>query len=171
MAAFRSVAVAVDGSAPSERAFASAVELAKLTSAPLAIVGVVPAPRVYSDQGGAILEVLAEDRREFAALVKRSADSARATGIRTVTTDVREGAIVDEILAFLDQVHPDVVVLGARGLSTTSRLLLGSVSDGVLHHANCSVLVVRPEAKPRPAKSGSAPRSKVSARPRDSTRT
>jgi len=154
MPAFRSVAVAIDGSAPSERALASAIELAKLGSASLGIVGVVPAPRVYSDQGGAVLEVLAEDRRQFESLVRRSAEAARTAGIHSVTTDLREGAIVEEILSFLDQTQPDIVVLGARGLSTTSRLLLGSVSDGVLHHANCSVLIVRPAAKPRPAKTG-----------------
>ena len=37
----------------------------------------------------------------------------------------------------------DLVVLGARGLGGIRRLLLGSVSEAVLTHATCSVLIVR----------------------------
>jgi nucleotide-binding universal stress UspA family protein len=37
----------------------------------------------------------------------------------------------------------DLIVVGTRGLNTTQRLLLGSVSTKVMHHAPCDVLVVR----------------------------
>ena len=37
----------------------------------------------------------------------------------------------------------DLIVVGTRGLSTAQRLLLGSVSTKVVHHAPCDVLVVR----------------------------
>jgi nucleotide-binding universal stress UspA family protein len=154
MAALRTIAVAVDGSAPAERALESAVDLAKLASASLCVLGVVPAPMVYSDEGGIILEVLAENRRAFEVHVNESAERARKAGVRAVTTDVREGAIIDQILGFLDEKKPDLLVMGARGLSTTARLLLGSVSDGVLHHANCSVLIVRTPPTPTRAAKG-----------------
>ena len=36
----------------------------------------------------------------------------------------------------------DLIVLGARGITPIQRLLLGSVSSGVLHHAQCPVVVV-----------------------------
>lgn len=39
----------------------------------------------------------------------------------------------------------DVVVVGSRGLGTLSRLLLGSVSDYVVKHSPCPVLVARYE--------------------------
>jgi nucleotide-binding universal stress UspA family protein len=40
----------------------------------------------------------------------------------------------------------DLVVLGSRGLGGVRRLVLGSVSESVLTHAACSVLIVRPRA-------------------------
>ncbi|MBM4439287.1 MAG: universal stress protein, partial [Candidatus Rokubacteria bacterium] len=42
----------------------------------------------------------------------------------------------------------DLVVLGARGLRGVRRALLGSVSEAVLRHAGCSVLIVPPESSP-----------------------
>jgi nucleotide-binding universal stress UspA family protein len=56
------------------------------------------------------------------------------------------GTIVGEAKAW----SADIVVLGTRGLGTIRRLLLGSVSRDVLHHAAMSVLIVRPSGSPAP---------------------
>jgi nucleotide-binding universal stress UspA family protein len=37
----------------------------------------------------------------------------------------------------------DLIVIGSRGLSGMKRLLMGSVSESVVRHAHCPVLVVR----------------------------
>jgi nucleotide-binding universal stress UspA family protein len=42
-----------------------------------------------------------------------------------------------------EQIGADLIVVGSRGLGPVKRLLVGSVSEGVVHHAKCSVLVVR----------------------------
>jgi nucleotide-binding universal stress UspA family protein len=146
MPGLQSIAVAVDGSAPSQRALETAVELAKVASAVLTIVGVVPVENVYSPEGARIRQIRDEDRRYFRELLTRWKEDATRSGVRSVVTVVSEGDVVEQLLAFVDEYHPDLMVLGARGLSATRRLLLGSVSDGVLHHANCSILVVRPRA-------------------------
>ena len=41
----------------------------------------------------------------------------------------------------------DLIVLGSHGYKTWERLLLGSVSNSVVHHAPCSVLIVRSPAE------------------------
>jgi nucleotide-binding universal stress UspA family protein len=60
-----------------------------------------------------------------------------------VETQVLAGHPVLSILQHLEQNRVELVVLGSRGLTGLERLVLGSVSEGILHHAPCSVLIVR----------------------------
>lgn len=160
----RSIAVAFDGSAPSQRALDLAVELAKLASASLTIVGVVPAPIRFTTPSGEHIESETGERRYMPELLSRFAEPAgRRLGGR-VETVIREGSVVDELLTFVDDRRPDLLVLGARGLSTARRILMGSVSDAVVHHATCSVLVVRPP----PGEPGGTPGAGTSTPSRDS---
>ncbi len=53
------------------------------------------------------------------------------------------GHPVDRILAIAHDENADLIVLGSRGLNNWQTLLLGSVSDGVLRHASCPVLIMR----------------------------
>ena len=52
-------------------------------------------------------------------------------------------SVVQAITDYASEWKVDLIVLGTRGLSGFRKLLLGSVSNGVLSHASCSVLVVR----------------------------
>jgi nucleotide-binding universal stress UspA family protein len=64
---------------------------------------------------------------------------------KAVTYTVRcdQGHPVDVIVKVAASEQVDLIVLGHRGLGGFQRLLLGSVSEGVLHHAHCPVLLVR----------------------------
>ena len=59
------------------------------------------------------------------------------------TTEVRTGNTAEQIVAAADAVATDLVVVGSHGHKGVKKYLLGSVSDRVLRHASCSVLVVR----------------------------
>ena len=48
-----------------------------------------------------------------------------------------------EILRIAEEIGADLVVVGSRGLGPLGRVLMGSVSESVVRHAHCSVLVVR----------------------------
>lgn len=61
----------------------------------------------------------------------------------SVTTLVRNGDTVDEILNVAEETDTDLIVLGSHGHNLAERFLLGSVSDRVLEYANCSVLIVK----------------------------
>ena len=56
---------------------------------------------------------------------------------------VVDGDPARQIVSIAHSRNADLVVLGARGLRTLGRLLLGSVSETVLHHAGRPVVIVR----------------------------
>lgn len=59
-----------------------------------------------------------------------------------LSTEVLRGAADREIIEFAKSWKADLIVVGSHGRGFWGRML-GSVSDGVVHHAPCSVLVVR----------------------------
>ncbi len=61
-----------------------------------------------------------------------------------ISHEIREGEFGPTLVKAAKEADVDLVVVGARGRSAVSRILLGSVSDYVATHAPCSVLVVRP---------------------------
>lgn len=61
----------------------------------------------------------------------------------TVTSDILFGSPESRIVETAEEMHSDLIIVGSHGYSRWERLLLGSVSDSVVHHAPCSVLVVR----------------------------
>lgn len=64
----------------------------------------------------------------------------------TITTEVLKGSPEQEIVELAKTWRADLIVVGSHGRGFWGRLL-GSVSDGVVHHSPCSVLVVRKTSK------------------------
>lgn len=64
-----------------------------------------------------------------------------------ITTETLSGSPESRIVEAAGQFHADVIIVGSHGYNRWERLLLGSVSDSVVHHAPCSVLVVRNKNK------------------------
>jgi len=64
-----------------------------------------------------------------------------------VSSEVLFGSPESRIVETAEAIRPDLIVLGSHGYSRWERLLLGSVSDSVVHHAPCSVLIVRTTAE------------------------
>lgn len=68
--------------------------------------------------------------------------TAEAAGIKGVDTVSAAGDPAREIVAAVKAAGADLVVVGRRGLSGLNELVLGSVSQKVLHHAAADVMVV-----------------------------
>jgi nucleotide-binding universal stress UspA family protein len=60
-----------------------------------------------------------------------------------------EGAITvaEQIVNLAEEIRAGLIVVGSRGLGGIRRALMGSVSDSVVRHAHCPVLVVRKEKR------------------------
>jgi nucleotide-binding universal stress UspA family protein len=61
----------------------------------------------------------------------------------TATTSVQMDHVIDTIVKHIEADHTDLLVVGSRILTKSERLHLGSVSESLLRHAPCSVLIVR----------------------------
>lgn len=60
-----------------------------------------------------------------------------------LSTDILFGSPESRIVETAEEFQADLIIVGSHGYNRWERLLLGSVSDSVVHHAPCSVLVVR----------------------------
>lgn len=94
----------------------------------------------------AILEARQELVAAAESLVARAAADLRGQGFN-VTTRVVEGRAVAEVVRAAEDWGADLIAMGSHGRRGFQRLLLGSVAEGVLRRAPCSVEIVRtPEA-------------------------
>ena len=132
---FEKVLLAVDGSEHSRKAAAAAGDLAKKSS------GEVHA--LYVHEEGLFSPV--ESRPEAQSLVDGVVEGLVADGVKASGEAVatRTGSVAPTILEAAQSFSADVIVMGTRGLTDFTGLLLGSVAHKVIHHAHCPVLVVR----------------------------
>lgn len=82
----------------------------------------------------------AQNAREY---LNAASQTLGQAGRTQVSTEVREGDPAAELMAVATERKADLIVAGARGAGGFDRLLLGSVSEKLVHHAPSSVLVVR----------------------------
>ena len=142
------VLLAIDGSDASMSAVAAAAALPMPLGSTVEIVSVVPDS--FAPEGAIWPNVVRVDpptdhERIYADVSRRLMDIADRlrTDDRTVEVRVLEGRPATQIVAEAERFTADLIVMGARGLSTVRRLLLGSVSSEVVDHAPCPVLVAR----------------------------
>jgi nucleotide-binding universal stress UspA family protein len=75
-------------------------------------------------------------------LLRSYSNKAIAAGVGTEFTQIT-GRPSSTICEFAQSCHADVIVIGRRGHSGLQEMLLGSVSNYVVHHALCSILLVQ----------------------------
>lgn len=76
-------------------------------------------------------------------ILQRAADRARELGAKTVRKVSSQGDAADTILDMAREAGADMIVVGHRGLGRVRTLLLGSVAQKVVQHADCTVVSVR----------------------------
>jgi nucleotide-binding universal stress UspA family protein len=141
-AAMSRIVVGIDGSEESKRALACAVHEARLRDAQLDLVYAVPEPIMLADP--VLMPSPPRDtlRDEGLALIDK------------VLSDIDTGEIPTESIAAMGSPAnvlcevargADLLVVGSRGLGGFRGLLLGSVTQQVVAHASCPILVVVPD--------------------------
>jgi nucleotide-binding universal stress UspA family protein len=149
------VLFATDGGQQSDAAIDAIKQFALGENDEIKLVSVVDMalPMAIDIYGGFLPDTseLEKTARENAAkIVEESAAKIKAfAGEKNVaiSTDVLFGSPDSRIVETAETWNADLIVVGSHGYSRWERLLLGSVSDSVVHHAPCSVLVVRLRAE------------------------
>ena len=139
VAAIRTIGVGFNGSDESRAALALAAQVAEAGDARLRLLTAVTSP---GSMGLGYLyaynwaEVEAESRVAAELEIARAAE-ALSVPAETETVAASPGAALETLSE-----HVDLVVAGSRGWGATHRVVLGSTTDHLTHHAHCPVIVV-----------------------------
>lgn len=147
MIEFKHILCPVDFSDASKPSLAAAAALARWYGARLTLIHVVPtfdAMPVYGNSGEAFQLVQPMSREEVVSEIRRQMDVGAVAPDAAVVA--RAGDTSAVIVHEAATSGADLIVMGTHGRRGFRRLLLGSVTESVLHHAQCPVLTVPPRA-------------------------
>jgi nucleotide-binding universal stress UspA family protein len=142
------ILLATDGSEEASLAARAALDLADKTGSELHVVFVLPTQDAsYYDTMGFDIEKPHEEgiKQMGQRLLDEQVRRVEEIGGTVAGAHFRMTRPDEGILAVGEEVGAGLIVLGSRGLGGIKRALMGSVSDSVVRHAHCPVLVVRKE--------------------------
>jgi nucleotide-binding universal stress UspA family protein len=144
------ILLATDGSEGAALALQTATDLAKSTGSKLHLVYVEAASYVFPTTdwgsfGGEDLPTRLDEVAKEAAKTKvdEQAQRVREADGEVAGAHARVGYPAAEIVDLAEELGVGLIVIGSRGLGGVRRTLMGSVSDSVVRHAICPVLVTR----------------------------
>jgi nucleotide-binding universal stress UspA family protein len=136
---WKTIVLATDGSKYSTTATERAIAFAKSYGGELKVISVVDVPSEFYAEAPQAVEALVRKAKGFVADVKKQAESA---GVRAETF-VGEAEAYQAINNLAQEQKANMIVLGSHGRTGLRRLLMGSVTEAVIGHAPCPVLVVK----------------------------
>jgi nucleotide-binding universal stress UspA family protein len=167
---FKKILVPLDGSEHSLRALEIAIQIAKKFDGKITLIHVysvtirpvimpepttLTPPMIPAMTPAEVSKAVEATRKAGASILTDGEQKVKAEEVQ-VETLLKEGHTVQEIIRTAKEGKFDLIVIGGRGISKIRELLLGSVTDGVIHHAPCPVLVIK---FPRSDDSASHPQS------------
>lgn len=142
---YQRILVATDGSEGADLALNKAVAIAKRNNAKLFVLHVLDTRAIQATSSSDIH--FREALRTLGDRVMEEAkDYATGQGLTEVETILEMGSpkyVIAEDIPKRENI--DLIVMGAKGMGAVERFFMGSVSENVIRHAACDVLVVRPK--------------------------
>ena len=140
------ILLAIDGSDEADLPTRKAVDLADGTGSELHVVYVGLLPNFLMKD----LDTLGFDRKLYDEIEQESQEVLRkltwqvkVAGGTVVGAHLRMGGVAEEIVRLAEELGADLIVTGSRGHTGVRRMIEGSISDLVVRHAHCPVMVVR----------------------------
>ena len=147
------ILLATDGSREAQLAASTAADIANTTNSELHVLTVAPGnpdPVYHAHEGGLRYETyqqaLEAIKGEAQKVLDEQVQEIERAGGSVKEAYLRVGERRDQAIVHLaEELGAGLIVMGSRGLGGVRRALMGSVSDSVVHHAHCPVMIVRPE--------------------------
>ena len=143
------ILVAIEGSEEASAAAQAATEIANVTGSEVHLVYAMQEERYRPHLGPEMWEGWEKGfehaKRSARSWVEDQVERMRGEGIRVVESHLLLGRPEAAIVWLAEEIGAGLVVVGSRGLGGIRRVLIGSVSDSVVRHAHCSVMVIRPQ--------------------------
>ncbi|MEV0703212.1 universal stress protein [Saccharopolyspora sp. NPDC050389] len=137
------IVVGVDGSSSSKAALRWAVWHAGLVGGSVTAVMVWDMPMIYNWEPPGDQDFAHRTAQELRSVIDETVGDAAVE----VHKEVAQGHPARALLAAAEETSADAIVVGNRGHGGFTEALLGSVSQHIVHHARCPVVVVREPAK------------------------
>jgi nucleotide-binding universal stress UspA family protein len=137
------ILLATDGSRQAELAGQTAADLAQKTDSELHVVHVLASPLATHDPSSFEPDVWARLEQRERRTLEDVVGKIEASGVEVEGSHLKVGRPDAEIVALAEEIGAGLIVMGARGVGGIRRALTGSVSDSVVRHAHCPVLMVR----------------------------
>jgi nucleotide-binding universal stress UspA family protein len=146
------ILLATDGSEEAQLALSTAVDIVTSTNSELHVVTVGPwnpdpayAVHEASFRWETYEEASEAIGKEAREILDQGVRKIEEAGGRVQEAHLRRGRKDQEIVGLSEEIGAGLIVMGSRGRGGVRRALMGSVSDSVIHHAHCPVMVVRKE--------------------------
>jgi nucleotide-binding universal stress UspA family protein len=140
------VLLATDGSKEAELAAETARELAQRTDSELHVVYILASPLDTQDPSSFEPEVRRRMEERTRARLEELVGEIESSGGKVAGTHLGLGRADAQIVDLAEEVGAGLIVMGSRGYGPIRQALIGSVSDSVVRHAHCPVMVVRGQA-------------------------
>ena len=147
------ILLATDGSREAQLAASTATDLASSTNSELHLLCVAPGnpDPVYQIHEGSLRyetyqQALEAVKGEAQKVLDEQVQKVKVAGGSIKEAHLRIGERRDQAIIHLaEELGAGLIVMGSRGLGGVRRSLMGSVSDSVVRHAHCPVMIARPE--------------------------
>jgi nucleotide-binding universal stress UspA family protein len=144
------ILLATDGSKEARLALTTAADMAQSTNSELHLAYVFPTavqrpfPNPITARPREVLEhELEEAMQQAQQFLDQQVARVKQEGVSVAEAHLVRGRPDREVVLLSEEIGAGLIIMGSRGLGGVRRALMGSVSDSVVRHAHCPVLIVR----------------------------
>ena len=140
---FKNILVPYDGSSHSKHAFKVALDMAKKYNSKISLVTVLDTSPGYWANSNLCDKAMGGARTLVTKEFESFESTAKKAKVSFHSEIIESHSITKTIVSYSKSKKVDLLVMGAQGITGWGKLILGSVTDGVVHRVRCPVLIVR----------------------------